>query len=504
MEHFCISSYVRIMTSCAVSSCRKYDSFCEKIMLSLCPEGATEFSYSAKDGSTVTYDYTNFNKIHSAAQNLPEEVTNLPAKKGARNIEKYFIDNVIPFLEEKKKKNAVLALKHVIIGDGLPDSTQLGTICALTKGDLRKKTDFVLSEFLTDMFIFAIEKTDNITEQAFTKSITKTYCTAFDSFVDTIKFYEVTRPKAVSTIPLTSMGKFNKVFTPISTQKMAAASQRQDLQIFCMKFDDFDFDYNGLWKYLRNNIGYYVYSRSDIERYMNEEEIGSIAYDAVDHLKQIMNAKGVLPENELGEIMLYVFLEQVLGAPKFMSKVELGNYGGINVSESEGIHILTAENPIPFSQVVLGSSMIEGDLCKAIEAAFASAETLKNRNKKERRFVETKIFTETFTDKVAEQLEAIILPDGPDNKKPTTAFGIFIGYTICAVPQAGKSPEVYQDDVHAQVEADIIHNLPYIEQKISDHGLSGYSIYLYLLPFHDADSDKKSIMDNLLLMGGGN
>lgn len=37
MEHLCVGSYVRIMTSCAIPAERKFDPFCEKIMLSLCP-----------------------------------------------------------------------------------------------------------------------------------------------------------------------------------------------------------------------------------------------------------------------------------------------------------------------------------------------------------------------------------------------------------------------------------------------------------------------------------
>lgn len=71
---------------------------------------------------------------------------------------------------------------------------------------------------------------------------------------------------------------------------------------------------HGLWKYLRNNIGYYVYSRAEVNRLMDEDEIGSIAYDAVDHIKQTADAGGGIPENMLSELMLYIFLEQVLKA----------------------------------------------------------------------------------------------------------------------------------------------------------------------------------------------
>ena len=426
----------------------------------------------------------------------------MPAKKGASAIQKYFEDVIIDSLEEGRKKNAVLAIRCVILQDGnIPETTQLGTIGNMTKGDLRKKKDFVLSEFLTDMFIFAITKTDNMIDPQFTKSIGKTYYVNFDPMVDTIKLYEVAAPRASVLIPLTSKGKFNSVFIPVSSERLSVVSKAHDLQIFCLQFEDYDFDYSLLWKYLRNNIGYYVYSRADIDRYMDDEEIGSIAYDAIDYLKQMLGTGGI-PGDELGELLLYIFLEQVLKAPKFMSKVELSGYGGVNVSESAGIHLLTSVSPVPLSQIVLGASMIEGDIQKAIDSAFDRAKTLESRKGKERRFVETKIFAEAFPDKISEQLESIILPSEAKSTKPTTAFGIFVGYTIADIDRTGRSPEDYQKDIIAQVQADIIANVPYIESKISKMGLDGYSLYIYLLPFRDADVDKKDIMNKLLQRGG--
>ena len=192
MEHLCVGSYVRIMTSCAIPAERKFDPFCEKIMLSLCPAGANVFSYTSADGYEVTYSYTNFNKIHSGSQNLPTEIMQMALKKDAYEIERFFIQTIIPAMEEARKKNAVLALKNIILKDAtIADTTQLGTIGNLTKNDLKNKNKFVLSEFLTDMFIYAVAKTDNMVESAFTKSIKKDFYAAYNPMADTIEFYEV-------------------------------------------------------------------------------------------------------------------------------------------------------------------------------------------------------------------------------------------------------------------------------------------------------------------------
>lgn len=503
MEHLCVGSYVRIMTSCTIPAERKFDSFCEKLMISLCKDGAKAFSYTSADGYEVSYSYPNFNKIHSSSQNLPTEVMQMALTKDARAIERYFITIIIPAMEEARKKNAVLALKSIILKDhAIADNTQLGTISSLTKHELKSKNEFVLSEFLTDIFIYAIAKTDNTIEADFTKSIKKDYSSAYSPMTDTITLYEVTKPKTKASIPLTSKGTFNKVFTPISSECLSI-SATHDLQIFCLKFDDYDFDYHCLWKHLRNNIGYYVYSRRLIKQYMEEDEISALAYDAIAHIKELM-AKGHLSSgNELGELLLYIFLEQVLNAPKLMSKVEFSNHGGLFTSESVGIHLLTADATVPFNQIILGTSFIDGDLQSAIDSAFSYAQKLKNRKKDERRFVESSIFAASFPAEVYNQLEAIILPTEANANKPATAFGLFLGYTLNGVSSNGKTIDDYQNDVREQLKQDILKQVPYIESKIMQYGLDGYSLYIYMLPFTDADEDKKNIMDKLLQSGGG-
>jgi hypothetical protein len=45
--------------------------------------------------------------------------------------------------------------------------------------------------------------------------------------------------------------------------------------------------------------------------------------------------------NELGEILLYAFLEDILGAPKLFSKVELNAASTPFGKESDSIHLLT-------------------------------------------------------------------------------------------------------------------------------------------------------------------
>ena len=138
MEHLCVGSYVRIMTSCAIPAERKFDPFCEKIMLSLCPAGAKVFSYTSADGYEVTYSYTNFNKIHSASQNLPTEVMQMALKKDARAKRLFRLDE----MEDQP----------VNIGDALTFADVLSKSCGTNLSDIHKTRAQEMVALLYDMY----------------------------------------------------------------------------------------------------------------------------------------------------------------------------------------------------------------------------------------------------------------------------------------------------------------------------------------------------------------
>lgn len=199
MEHLCIGSYIRILTSCAIPKERKFDPFCEKIMLALCPPNAKGLTFHEKDsrGHTISrlYDCTNFSKIHSSSQNLNSEVVAMATQKNPKDIERYFIEKIIPILDNNLKEIAVYSLKRIILNDQvIKDFTQLGTIHPFTKNELRCQTEFVLSEFLTDIFIYAVKETDNTYDSNFTKSIKKGCFDGIGKNVINIRLIEQTIP----------------------------------------------------------------------------------------------------------------------------------------------------------------------------------------------------------------------------------------------------------------------------------------------------------------------
>ena len=108
-------------------------------------------------------------------------------------------------------------------------------------------------------------------------------------------------------------------------------------------------------------------------------------------------------------------------------------------------------------------------------------------------------FSDNISDAVKESLICFIAVGTPQVKDGS----VNMENVYQAAEEIGKSINEYQGDVLEQVRNDIQSNVSFIESKITQYGLDGYSMYIYLLPFADADEDKKDIMDKLLQSGGG-
>ena len=64
--------------------------------------------------------------------------------------------------------------------------------------------------------------------------------------------------------------------------------------------------------------------------------------------------------------------------------------------------------------------------------------------------------------------------------------------------KTGYSVSEFEAVVEEKMQADIRRNINYILKKIKDNGLEQHSFYFYILPFNDAETEKKSIMEAIL------
>ena len=118
--------------------------------------------------------------------------------------------------------------------------------------------------------------------------------------------------------------KFNDVFIEITHSEDLGTTNNKELRLFRMKeIIDNEFSKDALNKFVSRNIGHYVFSRSKVKEYYDEDDEMSAGVEALDLMWATGDADQKGTGNELGEVLLYAFLESVLDAPKIYSKVEL-------------------------------------------------------------------------------------------------------------------------------------------------------------------------------------
>lgn len=292
-------------------------------------------------------------------------------------------------------------------------------------------------------------------------------------------------------------GSITSIFKEFKHDYDLGLTNENHLKLFVLDIDSNQFTYNGLQKVLKKNIGAYVFSRARIQQYKADDAIEMVALEAVQFLRKVSNPKDKGAGGELGEILLYLFLEQILGAPKLLSKIELKTSNNQYVNGSDGVHLLSNEfEDELFYQLVLGESKIKGDMKDAVDNAFQSITTANHDGEKDIELVESNVFKESFDAKTVDFIKGLIVPDKRQlDISVDRAYGIFIGYT----PSVNRklSNIEFRKHINEVLENDIKSITPYIKNKINKFGLENNSVYIYFLPLNNAMQDRVDIIKRL-------
>lgn len=112
-------------------------------------------------------------------------------------------------------------------------------------------------------------------------------------------------------------GIFNKV-----AEHEFDVDNKNYLRLFMLNTENKLFNYDELYEYLLPNIARYVFDRKRLaEAEKNPVKQSLILIEAIEHLRKITSDKDRGAGGELGEVLLYLFLEQDLKAPKLFSNV---------------------------------------------------------------------------------------------------------------------------------------------------------------------------------------
>lgn len=275
----------------------------------------------------------------------------------------------------------------------------------------------------------------------------------------------------------------------------------KQLRLFCLQIQNNRFTLGSLEQYLTNIISEYVYSRTQIEK-MSQPGSGNPNSIGIQALRVMKKNRGAKKEtgNELGEILLYAFLEEKLNAPKIFSKVEIDDENTPFGKICDSVHLLKLSDDGNAScyQTVFGTSDIEGDIAGAIDKAFDTIVRIKEENKNGIQLIDNCSLNSSFDENTVKQLESIIIPNPKESVSNDFAYGIFLGYSL-GLDGNNRSPIEFRNAVSMKMNIDIKNHIKYIAEKIKKLDLGMYSFYFYIVPFNDAELDKKTIINHLLM-----
>lgn len=288
---------------------------------------------------------------------------------------------------------------------------------------------------------------------------------------------------------------FDSVFSEANIGQKLNIKNNNCLRMFCLNISNNAFSYSGIHQFLQRNIGRYVFSRATIEQFVVDGDAEAIGLKAIELLRKANNPNDNGAGGELGEILLYLFLENKLNAPKLLSKVELKTSGNQYVFGSDGVHLLQLDNTN--FQLILGESKIKGKLNNAVDEAFQSIEKVSKNPGNELRLIEKNILSESFDEETTEFIKSLIVPLKRDKTiSVDNAFGIFLGYTL-NIDATQYSNTEFRKAVNEKLRNDLDKIVSYIEKKINQSELTGYSFYFYILPFNNAREDRAAIINKL-------
>lgn len=300
----------------------------------------------------------------------------------------------------------------------------------------------------------------------------------------------------MSDLKLTSYSEGFGIFNKVSEEEFDVVNKNY-LRMFMLNTENKLFNYDEMYDYILPNITKYVFSRkrlAEIEN--NPSKQGTIILDALNHLRPIENEADKGAGGELGEILLYLFLEQDMHAPKLFSKVELKTSAKDYVKGSDGIHFKfrTNSDGVKILQLVIGEAKIKNELKKGIDEAFESIEKYLSENTQDRNLLDTHLMDQLVDKDEAELIKEYIM--AIPRKKKETVFGIFIGYSIDYKGVSDTNDEYDQKVIEENIKQ-ILSFKNYIINTINSHHVSNYEFNFYFLPFHIAARDRKVIMDSL-------
>ncbi len=475
----CFASLVKVLVYCAKQG------ITQKVMC-----GRILSTINFKYGNDLEGDDSTVSALLACKHGLsPDEIVNVISTVDFEDVKRSISINVIPLLDSNTLPCGILALKHIIQNDKHFDSTS--AIEKLTIKEIEQLVNIDVADFITNLLYYTVSGINNSEGKPTIKSVTKEFVTGFKDKAPTISLIHENNDPPTELSKTLVDSDFNDVFTKVKSKAALELCNRSGIEMYYLDVADCGFDYSELTEYLLSSVGRYVYSRIDIQKLIDKNKKETIGLKAVRLMRQNGSADEADTGNELGDMLIYSFLEEVLNAPKILSKVEIRG----KQSKSDGIHLLKYTDGKQIKhQLVFGTSSIHDSIYSAIDEVFEVLVQIKKGSANERSIVDSTLGNNTFDSGTIDLLKTILIPQKGKPKIPM-AFGVFIGYSVGVI---NNNYDEYFSEVIDKIKKDIEDVIPYIMKKANEMDLEGHSFYFYFLPMNHAETDKKEIMEELI------
>lgn len=281
-----------------------------------------------------------------------------------------------------------------------------------------------------------------------------------------------------------------------------AKEKQNRLKFFCPIIDANSLSYDRLIISLRDAAGHYCLSRRTWDEYVRRPM-------QLSHLVREKFRKLSSNDGELGELLLFSFLETDLKAPKLLTKMELKTNPNLYFNGADGVHYLKLENGD--YQLIFGESKVYSDLSDGISAALNSIRDFKNDNIKddesgsvkgitfEKGLLNACIAQETYSEEERAFLKSLIYPNTSSQYNVDTAFAVFVLYNLeIDKKEKTRSNSVFREWLFSNIKSEITRMLPSILERIERRGLLGHAFYFYLVPFEQMDENQKEVLTKVV------
>lgn len=173
-------------------------------------------------------------------------------------------------------------------------------------------------------------------------------------------------------LPLTAdTSQFNRVFIPIEHDFSLELANENNLNIYHLRTENRRFKYEDLTNFCVGNLSQYIFNRKTVKQAKSQADIQILYNRGRKQLREVRN------ENDSGaggELLLYLFLENCLHAPKLLSKMEIKTTRNQYIYGADGLHLYMTKDKYGnmLYQFVIGEAKIKNDILDATRVAFDS------------------------------------------------------------------------------------------------------------------------------------